>query len=106
MKTLIKNGRNLAKVFGCFSIRFLFLVSCLLIFSLCNFSQSSELRLKHPSGKFVQINGKKIWYESEGKGAALILITGDPISHAYFHPFFFALSDSSRIIYFDAFRHR
>jgi proline iminopeptidase len=60
--------------------------------------------LIHPPGDSVIINGKAIWYESEGKGEPLILIAGGPgSSHAYFHPFFSSLSDSFRIIYYDAF---
>lgn len=66
--------------------------------------QTNPQQLKHPPGDFVQVNGKKIWYESEGKGEPLILIAGGPgFSHAYFHPFFSALASSNRIIYFDAY---
>src|SRR5580698_4280580 len=58
----------------------------------------------HPKGDYVTVNGARLWYESEGSGEALILISGGPgISHDYFHPYFSALRDSYRIIYFDAF---
>ena len=68
------------------------------------FAQTDVQKLIHPSGDFVSVNGKKIWYESEGKGEPLLLIAGGPgFSHAYFHPFFSALASSNRIIYFDAF---
>jgi proline iminopeptidase len=58
----------------------------------------------HPKGDYVTVNGARLWYESEGTGEPLILISGGPgISHDYFHPYFSALRDSYRIIYFDAF---
>ena len=66
--------------------------------------QTDIQKLTHPSGDFVSVNGKKIWYESEGKGEPLLLIAGGPgFSHAYFHPFFSELAESNRIIYFDAY---
>lgn len=66
--------------------------------------QTNQQQLKHPTGEFVQVNGKRIWYESEGKGEPLLLIAGGPgFSHAYFHPFFSTLASSNRIIYFDAY---
>jgi proline iminopeptidase len=58
----------------------------------------------HPQGDYATVNGARLWYESEGSGQPLILISGGPgISHDYFHPYFSALRDSYRIIYFDAF---
>ncbi len=58
----------------------------------------------HPPGAYVTVNGARIWYESEGRGEPLLLIVGGPgCSHTYLHPFFSALSDSFRVIYFDAF---
>jgi proline iminopeptidase len=58
----------------------------------------------HPKGDYVTVNGARLWYESEGSGEPLILISGGPgISHDYFHPYFSALRDSYRVIYFDAF---
>ncbi len=57
----------------------------------------------HPPGDYVTVSGARLWYESEGSGEPLILISGGPgISHDYFHPYFSALRDSYRIIYFDA----
>ncbi len=58
----------------------------------------------HPKGEYIAINGARLWYESEGTGEALVLISGGPgISHDYFHPYFSSLRDSFRVIYFDAF---
>ena len=65
---------------------------------------ASNLSTGHPKGDCVTVNGARLWYESEGSGEPLILISGGPgISHDYFHPYFSALRDSYRIIYFDAF---
>ena len=81
-----------------------FLTLCFLISSISAAAQINHQPLEHPPGDFVQINGKKIWYESEGEGEALILIAGGPgFSHAYFHPFFSDLAKSNRVIYYDAF---
>jgi proline iminopeptidase len=61
-------------------------------------------KVAHPPGAYATVNGARIWYESEGRGEPLLLIAGGPgVAHGYFHPFFSALSDSFRIIYFDAF---
>ncbi len=50
------------------------------------------------------MNGAKLWYESEGQGEPLVLISGGPgDSHSIFHPFFSRLADTHRVIYFDAF---
>ena len=58
----------------------------------------------HPPGDFAVVGGSKLWYESEGEGEPLLLIAGGPgFSHSYFHPFFSALADAHRVIYFDAF---
>jgi proline iminopeptidase len=60
--------------------------------------------VKHPRGSYATVNGAKLWYESEGKGEALILISGGPgDSHAVFHPFFSRLADRYQVIYFDPF---
>lgn len=58
----------------------------------------------HPPGGYVEVNGARLWYEIEGKGEPVLLIAGGPgASHSYFHPWFSALADSFRVIYFDAF---
>jgi proline iminopeptidase len=50
------------------------------------------------------VNGARLWYESEGEGAPLVLVAGGPgRSHAYFHPWFSVLSRTRRVIYFDSF---
>jgi proline iminopeptidase len=86
------------------------LARCLtvIILTLCStfsaFAQSPATPNTHSDGRFVLVNGAKIWYEIEGKGEPLLLIPGGPgASHGYFHPYFSALADLYRIIYFDAF---
>lgn len=60
--------------------------------------------VKHPPGAFIEVNGAKLWYESEGTGAPLVLIAGGPgAPHNVFHPFFSVLAEHDRVIYFDAF---
>jgi len=67
---------------------------------------SAQVRspLKHPPGAYAEVNGAKLWYETEGQGEPLILIGGGPgDSHAVYHPFFSRLADHHKVIYFDAF---
>ncbi len=61
-------------------------------------------QVKHASGGYVSVLGAQLWYESEGQGEPLILISGGPgDSHSIFHPFFSRLADRNRVIYYDAF---
>lgn len=60
--------------------------------------------VSHPRGAYAAVNGVRIWFETEGRGEPLILISGGPgDSHAIFHPFFSSLADRYQVIYFDAF---
>jgi proline iminopeptidase len=60
--------------------------------------------VKHPAGTYAEVNGVRLWYESEGQGEPLVLIAGGPgDSHSPFHPFFSRLADRYRVIYFDGF---
>lgn len=55
-------------------------------------------------GQFIQVNGKKIWYQSVGSGEPLLLVPGGGGgSHDYFYPHFSSLADSFQVIYYDAF---
>ena len=57
----------------------------------------------HPAGAYAQVNGAKLWYETEGQGEPLVLVAGGPgDSHSEFHPFFSKLADRFQVIYFDA----
>jgi proline iminopeptidase len=65
---------------------------------------STATPAQHPPGSYLQVNGAKLWYESEGTGEPLVLISGGPgLAHGYFHPFFSAVASSYRVIYFDGF---
>jgi proline iminopeptidase len=77
-------------------------------FLMADLSQSVRAQtppqVKHPSGSYVAVRGAQLWYESEGQGEPLILISGGPgDSHSIFHPFFSRLADRNRVIYFDPF---
>ena len=76
------------------------------VFASCQTSTAGaqDAAPNHPKGDYVTVNGARLWYESEGEREPLILISGGPgISHDYFHPYFSAVRDSYRIIYFYAF---
>jgi proline iminopeptidase len=56
----------------------------------------------HPAGAYAQVNGAKLWYETEGQGEPLVLVAGGPgESHKEFDPFFSRLADRFQVIYFD-----
>lgn len=56
----------------------------------------------HPPGRFVSINGTRLWVETEGSGEPLIVLVGGPAnSHVSLHPAFSALSDRFQVIYYD-----
>jgi len=60
--------------------------------------------IQHAPGRSMIINGREIWVEEEGAGEPLILLPGGPAaSHLTFHPYFSALADRYRIIYYDYF---
>jgi len=57
-----------------------------------------------PQGRFVVVNGHRLWYRTAGEGSPLLLIPGGPgSSHAYFYPGMERLADSFQVIYFDPF---
>ena len=57
----------------------------------------------HPLGKYVTVNGSKLWVEIEGEGEPLLLIAGGPESHTCYHPHFSQLAEKYQVIYFDAY---
>jgi proline iminopeptidase len=78
----------------------------LLIFlslSIFSLSFSQVVPFKHPDGKYLKVNGSKLWVETEGKGDPLFLISGGPGgSHVGLHSFS-PLKDSCTIVYIDNF---
>jgi len=67
-------------------------------------TQSSPSTIQHPPGAYANVNGIKLWYETEGQGEPLVLVAGGPGDpHTVFHLFFSRLADRQRIVYFDEF---
>jgi proline iminopeptidase len=67
-------------------------------------SQDRRHKNLHPPGRFASVNGSRLWYESEGKGDPVVLVSGGPgDAHTVFHPFFSRLAKTNRIIYYDPF---
>jgi proline iminopeptidase len=67
-------------------------------------AQTSTSTLQHPPGAYANVNGIKLWYETEGRGEPLVLVCGGPGDpHSVFHLFFSRLADRQQVIYFDEF---
>jgi len=67
-------------------------------------AQTSTSTIQHPPGAYANVNGIKLWYEIEGRGEPLVLLSGGPGDpHTVFHPFFSRLADRQQIVYFDEF---
>jgi proline iminopeptidase len=76
----------------------------IIIFLLCySFPILSQNNTIHPQGKYVEVNGAKLWVEIEGSGEPLLLIPGGPGDAHYFHPSFSILASTNKVICFDAF---
>jgi proline iminopeptidase len=62
----------------------------------------SSTEVEHPPGRFVSVNGTRLWVETEGTGEPLVVLVGGPAnSHVSLHPAFSALSDRFQVIYYD-----
>lgn len=67
------------------------------LFTLCS------AQFVHPPGKYVTVNGAKLWVETEGKGDPLFLISGGPGgSHVGLHSFD-DLKDTCTLVFIDNF---
>src|SRR5882672_1418799 len=65
------------------------------------YSQDAPYR-PEPGGAFTTVNGKRIWYRTEGQGSPLLLVPGGPgASHTYLWPHFSSLSKEFKVIYYD-----
>jgi len=57
----------------------------------------------HPPGKYILVNGARLWIEEEGHGTPLFLIAGGPgNAHTYMHAFD-PLKDTALLVFIDAF---
>ena len=75
-------------------------ITFLSFFYLASFSQNKYI---HPEGKFITVNGAKLWIESLGKGEPLFMIAGGPgNSHVNLHVFD-TLKNSCQLIFIDNF---
>jgi proline iminopeptidase len=81
-------------------LRIIFSIICLLFLSYSVYGQTKSI---HPPGKLVEVNGAKLWVETEGSGEPLLLIPGGPGDAHYFHPGFSVLANSFEVICFDAY---
>ncbi len=98
MRTRVLIGSEYARAFCGF-----LLIGCVLS-TLESAAQTRKSKNPHPPGAYASVDGRKLWYESEGRGDPILLIAGGPgDSHAVFHPFFSRLADRNRVIYYDAF---
>jgi proline iminopeptidase len=62
----------------------------------------SSRSIPHPPGRLIDVNGTRLWVETEGTGEPLLLLAGGPAnSHLTFHPYFSALADRCQVIYLD-----
>ncbi|MEO8146198.1 MAG: alpha/beta fold hydrolase [Bacteroidia bacterium] len=69
---------------------------------LCN-SLIAQNKFQHPEGKYIKVNGAKLWIETEGTGDALFLISGGPGgAHVGMHSFA-PLKDACMLVYIDNF---
>ncbi len=59
--------------------------------------------VNHAPGRHYEIQGHRLWVETEGDGEPLLLLAGlGPAgSHVIFHPFFTGLAGTHRVIYVD-----
>lgn len=58
--------------------------------------------INHPPGQWIEVRGKRLWVEREGRGEPLVVLTGGPAdSHFLLHPAFSQLADAFEIIYLD-----
>ena len=66
-------------------------------------STAPKPKFVHPDGKYITVNGAKLWIETEGTGDPLFLISGGPGgAHTGMHSFS-ALKDSCTLVYIDNF---
>ena len=63
---------------------------------------TNDPAIAHPPGRLLDVNGTRLWVETEGSGPPVLLLAGGPASsHLTFHPCFSDLADSYQINYVD-----
>lgn len=81
----------------------LFICLSLLTFTFSLTTQAQPVPFHHPPGKYVTVNGARLWVETEGKGDPLFLISGGPGgAHVGLHSFD-PLKDSCTLVFIDNF---
>ena len=66
-------------------------------------AQAQPLPDSFTGGKYVTVNGAKLWVVIVGKGDPLFIIPGGPGSTHFSYRRFDSLASTSMLIYFDAF---
>ena len=79
----------------------LLIAICLLLFTASSFSQ--PFPDSWTDGKYVTVNGAKLWVVTVGKGDPMILIPGGPGGTHVGLQTFDSLAKNNMLIYFDAF---
>lgn len=72
-----------------------------LLIVFCFFNFAIKAQYLHPPGKFIEVNGAKLWVEMDGKGEPLFLIAGGPGSSDLYMHGFDGLKDSSLLVFVD-----
>ena len=79
-------------------------VAATIVSAACGQKPSAPPTAREPDGRFVSVNGHRLWYRAEGSGAPLLVIPGGPgMSHRYLYPALSRVADAAQVIYFDAF---
>jgi proline iminopeptidase len=72
-------------------------------FSFIFFVKAQTFPDSHTDGKYVTVDGAKLWVVLVGKGEPLIIIPGGPGNNHYGYRRFDSLASNNLIVYFDAF---
>jgi hypothetical protein len=72
------------------------LLLLILLFAIAIPSIAQDKTRSEPDGSYVTVNGKRLWYRSEGESSPLILVPGGPgASHTYLWPDFSSAKNSA-----------
>jgi proline iminopeptidase len=77
------------------------IIFCLILFQCA--TQAQKLPDSYTDGKYVTVNGAKLWVVLVGKGDPIIIIPGGPGGAHLGYRSFDSLAKDNEIIYFDAF---